>query len=719
MAKCVSLLCALLMLQVSRAYDGDAEEDLAPAIRQYSGDFLLQFQPVKRPMTTRLPDYSSLYESRTPIIRPQLNINSPFKKYLFKSETEKVRNHAENRLFVGLFNNVLPSTNAWGLLINPLVQNSISCTTSSGESGICTLGSVCSLYGGRLSGSCSFGRVCCINTVATCGGTVTLNNTYWQSPSTGVSASSTCALKIHTDATIAEQSRKPICQIRLDFITFATAQPTAGTCTDTFTVSGATTVAPTICGDNSGQHMYLDVPSSDISPNEVQLKFTFSSAVATRFWNVKIETLPCGATYLAPADCLQYFSAASGRVKSFNWQDVAGTATRQLNNQNYNICLRKELVSSQKANKMCVSVCAVTNGGDAFSITTPTSTSAANAAAAVVAATTDLANAQTALTNAQTALTAAQTTLATNQAALVAAQTALTTATDAVTAAQDVFDTAEAAVPVAQTALTDAQTEPLQLHQATLATAQADLAAAQAAVTDPANPTQAETDAITAAQAAVDTAQAAVDVAQTGADNAQTAVDAAQTNVDNAQTALASAQTAVSDAQTALTNAQTAATDAQTAVNTAQTAVDNAQADVVNAQGPVTAAQITVANAQVALTAAQTALTNAANSAAPLSGVGISTIVNGVNTATCLYDFLLIPGARDSTNAEADRFCGNALNPAITPVATSVQVCTSNKQVKMTYRTDGTENAVVAGANVLPAPADSGNVGFCLDYQEK
>ena len=42
--------------------------------------------------------------------------------------------------------------------------------------------------------------------------------------------------------------------LRLDFITFATAQPTAGTCIDTFTVSGATTVAPTICGDNSGQH---------------------------------------------------------------------------------------------------------------------------------------------------------------------------------------------------------------------------------------------------------------------------------------------------------------------------------------------------------------------------------------------------------------------------------------------------------------------------------
>jgi hypothetical protein len=30
-----------------------------------------------------------------------------------------------------------------------------------------------------------------------------------------------------------------------------------------------------------------------------------------------------------------------------------------------------------------------------------------------------------------------------------------------------------------------------------------------------------------------------------------------------------------------------------------------------------------------------------------------------------------------------------------------------------------TEDAVVAGVNILPAPADSGNVGFCLYYLEK
>jgi hypothetical protein len=40
----------------------------------------------------------------------------------------------------------------------------------------------------------------------------------------------------------------------LDFVSFTTAQPTLGTCTDSFMVGGATTIAPIICGDNSGQH---------------------------------------------------------------------------------------------------------------------------------------------------------------------------------------------------------------------------------------------------------------------------------------------------------------------------------------------------------------------------------------------------------------------------------------------------------------------------------
>jgi hypothetical protein len=37
----------------------------------------------------------------------------------------------------------------------------------------------------------------------------------------------------------------------------------------------------------------------------------------------------------------------------------------------------------------------------------------------------------------------------------------------------------------------------------------------------------------------------------------------------------------------------------------------------------------------------------------------------------------------------------------------------------MTYQTDNTEEEVIADTNILPAPADTANVGFCLDYQEK
>jgi hypothetical protein len=40
----------------------------------------------------------------------------------------------------------------------------------------------------------------------------------------------------------------------LDFVSFTTAQPTLGTCTDTFMVGGSISSVPTICGDNPRQH---------------------------------------------------------------------------------------------------------------------------------------------------------------------------------------------------------------------------------------------------------------------------------------------------------------------------------------------------------------------------------------------------------------------------------------------------------------------------------
>lgn len=45
----------------------------------------------------------------------------------------------------------------------PLTNQYDSCTDSSGGSGICIRSSQCSTFGGRPSGSCGVGTVCCIS----------------------------------------------------------------------------------------------------------------------------------------------------------------------------------------------------------------------------------------------------------------------------------------------------------------------------------------------------------------------------------------------------------------------------------------------------------------------------------------------------------------------------------------------------------------------------
>jgi hypothetical protein len=69
-----------------------------------------------------------------------------------------------------------------------------------------------------------------------------------------------------------------------------------------------------------------------------------------------------------------------------------------------------------------------------------------------------------------------------------------------------------------------------------------------------------------------------------------------------------------------------------------------------------------------------------AGTVAANSNVGTTVAATNTLVATCLYDFLAITGARDANGVEADRYCGNALNPAVgTAVApgsaNSIQVC--------------------------------------------
>ncbi|XP_046458972.1 uncharacterized protein LOC124205571 [Daphnia pulex] len=260
--------------------------------------------------------------------------------------------------------------NSFFSMRNPLATYTPCQSTNAEEDGICLAGPVCSFYGGRATGgNCRRASTCCVNEVTKCGALVTLNNTYWQAPA-AVSSESTCGLTVKMDRTLIEQ-RATTCQLRLDFISFSISQPNSqSVCnTDSFQVAGAINKVPIICGDNDGQHMFLSLPYAATS---VQLIFTFGTSTVPRNWRIKIAMLPCGADYLAPSECLQYFTTAIGSVQTFNWKDVAtGTSTRQLANQDYYICFRTELVnkqsSAQVATVLCIQECQ-TSSAKAFSV---------------------------------------------------------------------------------------------------------------------------------------------------------------------------------------------------------------------------------------------------------------------------------------------------------------------------------------------------------------
>jgi hypothetical protein len=79
----------------------------------------------------------------------------------------------------GIFNNRFSPVNAWrpfgglanriSISYNPNMENSFetfdSCTSPSpsGDAGICVPRSVCSFFGGRPSGPCPLGKICCIS----------------------------------------------------------------------------------------------------------------------------------------------------------------------------------------------------------------------------------------------------------------------------------------------------------------------------------------------------------------------------------------------------------------------------------------------------------------------------------------------------------------------------------------------------------------------------
>jgi len=225
--------------------------------------------------------------------------------------------------------------------------NSACKSSTSGRNGTCYTASECTANSGTASGTCasSFG-VCCIFEKSCGGGPLSQNNTYFTSSARTAGAS--CSLEICRCST-------DVCQLRLDFETFAMANPVTSTAitvgpstqgegsanrigncdVDQFTVTvpGGRS-PPVICGTNSGEHMY--VPASE-QCNILTGLFGSSSTSTTEAFTIKITQIECGSRTKAPDGCLQYFTSDTGTISTYNYNAKAGA---HLANQDYTMCIR-------------------------------------------------------------------------------------------------------------------------------------------------------------------------------------------------------------------------------------------------------------------------------------------------------------------------------------------------------------------------------------------
>merc|ERR1712241_1495232 len=224
-----------------------------------------------------------------------------------------------------------------------------ACGASNGYNGTCYTSSECSSLGGTASGTCasSFG-VCCVFSIA-CGGSSSANNSYAVISSYSTSTDSDpCTYTFCPTNT-------DVCKLRIDFDTMVLTAPatvtgtgnevslTVGDCIyDTLTVSDpGGSVPPTVCGHNTGQHMF--VPAST-QCNQINIDIDTLTTTTTRKWQIKVTQYECGNLMAPEQDCLQYHTASSGTIASFNWDtspSSVSSSQTHLSSQYYDICIRR------------------------------------------------------------------------------------------------------------------------------------------------------------------------------------------------------------------------------------------------------------------------------------------------------------------------------------------------------------------------------------------
>jgi hypothetical protein len=255
-----------------------------------------------------------------------------------------------------------PKRNGKVLPVFQVVKFPNAICAGSTRNGTCYTAEECSSKGGANDGSCASGFGVCCTFVLSCGGSASENQTY-------IVQSSVTSLTSPCSYTICPCSTN-ICRIRYDLETFTIATQTLGATDETATISlfaeaigdcvedrfsirgSSGSSSPQICGANTGYHMIMDNAPGETSCQVASFDIG-GQTTTSRVWSIRVTQYACG-DYDSSGwpGCLQYYTGAGGVIQNFGFPPTvtvpgaAGTAVTSavthLNNQYYDICIRRE-----------------------------------------------------------------------------------------------------------------------------------------------------------------------------------------------------------------------------------------------------------------------------------------------------------------------------------------------------------------------------------------
>lgn len=228
----------------------------------------------------------------------------------------------------------------WLALVS-ISQEVCATTNPAHPTGYCYANNDCQSLNGTADGSCAHAFASCCYFTRSCDQKTITNITSFVNPGYPGTSKEETECQITVDLI-----SKSVCQLKLDFQTLDLAQPSAeGVCeTDSLTIEGSLNDAglPTLCGNNTGQHIYVNIDPEGEGP---AIKIKTGTSDFERKWNIIVTQIQCNSEDKAPDGCLQYYTAPSGVISSFNYkkptadQITSEDVNSHLSGLDYSACL--------------------------------------------------------------------------------------------------------------------------------------------------------------------------------------------------------------------------------------------------------------------------------------------------------------------------------------------------------------------------------------------